>query len=318
MIDAGNEIARSPVPVGRRPRQVARQGLRLLGLGLVRARLRRAAERAAGLRPADVLGRGRTAASGSRSTRTRATSGWSWRDPLRHVGREGHRVALAERDAPHGRVRRPPSRRSQRIGVRTPCGCAKGADDCGAAAPDLLKEPPMSRFHADDLPVPRPVRCWPRSTLRGSGLGSCSSPASTSTSCSTVACAPSCGSAGGEVAERYLAREALAFACGDPVLRTSRSDRRSGRAPSCVLPLARAELGSGGHAPIPAPRIGDAHGLLRAISERDRLRLDEFVTEFSVDELFHPAWRTPSAGRGSSSPSPGRRGWSRRIAASSS
>ena len=40
--------------------------------------------------------------------------------------------------------------------------------------------------------------------------------------------------------------------------------------------------------PIPAPRIGDAHGLLRAISERDRLRLDEFVTEFSVDELFPP------------------------------
>src|SRR3954467_5598464 len=40
--------------------------------------------------------------------------------------------------------------------------------------------------------------------------------------------------------------------------------------------------------PIPAPRIGDAHGLLRAISERDRLRLDEFVTEFSVNDLFPP------------------------------
>src|SRR3954451_6060970 len=40
--------------------------------------------------------------------------------------------------------------------------------------------------------------------------------------------------------------------------------------------------------PIPAPRIGDAHGLLRAISERDRVRLDEFVTEFSVDDLFPP------------------------------
>ena len=38
--------------------------------------------------------------------------------------------------------------------------------------------------------------------------------------------------------------------------------------------------------PIPAPRLGDAHGLLRAISQRERLRLDEFVTEFSVDELF--------------------------------
>jgi hypothetical protein len=30
--------------------------------------------------------------------------------------------------------------------------------------------------------------------------------------------------AGGEVAERYSAREALAFACGDPVLRTARFD----------------------------------------------------------------------------------------------
>ncbi len=40
--------------------------------------------------------------------------------------------------------------------------------------------------------------------------------------------------------------------------------------------------------PIPAPRLGDAHGLLRAISERERLRLDEFVTEFAVDELFPP------------------------------
>src|SRR5919197_1699995 len=40
--------------------------------------------------------------------------------------------------------------------------------------------------------------------------------------------------------------------------------------------------------PIPAPRIGDAHGLLRAISERYRVRLDEFVTEFSIDDLFPP------------------------------
>ena len=40
--------------------------------------------------------------------------------------------------------------------------------------------------------------------------------------------------------------------------------------------------------PIPAPRIGDAHGLLRAINQRDRLRLDEFVTAFSPDELFPP------------------------------
>lgn len=40
--------------------------------------------------------------------------------------------------------------------------------------------------------------------------------------------------------------------------------------------------------PIPAPRLGDAHGLLQAISQRDRVRLDEFVTEFSMEELFPP------------------------------
>ena len=40
--------------------------------------------------------------------------------------------------------------------------------------------------------------------------------------------------------------------------------------------------------PIPAPRIGDSHGLLRAVDERERLRLDEFVTEFAVEDLFPP------------------------------
>src|ERR687896_2620523 len=40
--------------------------------------------------------------------------------------------------------------------------------------------------------------------------------------------------------------------------------------------------------PIPAPRIGDSHGLLRAISTRERVRLDEFVTDFAVDDLFPP------------------------------
>src|SRR3954454_9013950 len=40
--------------------------------------------------------------------------------------------------------------------------------------------------------------------------------------------------------------------------------------------------------PIPAPRLGDTHGLLRAINQRGRVRLDEFITEFSVEELFPP------------------------------
>src|SRR3954452_13520491 len=40
--------------------------------------------------------------------------------------------------------------------------------------------------------------------------------------------------------------------------------------------------------PIPAPRIGDSHGLLRAIEQRGRLRTDEFVTEFTLEQLFPP------------------------------
>jgi AAA domain (dynein-related subfamily) len=40
--------------------------------------------------------------------------------------------------------------------------------------------------------------------------------------------------------------------------------------------------------PIPAPRLGDTHGLLRAINQRERLRVDEFITEFSIEELFPP------------------------------
>ncbi|MGH2969303.1 MAG: hypothetical protein ACRDK0_09595, partial [Solirubrobacteraceae bacterium] len=40
--------------------------------------------------------------------------------------------------------------------------------------------------------------------------------------------------------------------------------------------------------PIPAPRIGESHGLLRAINQRERVRLDEFVTEFPTEELFPP------------------------------
>src|SRR5215212_10238195 len=40
--------------------------------------------------------------------------------------------------------------------------------------------------------------------------------------------------------------------------------------------------------PIPAPRLGDTHGLLRALHQRERLRLDEFITELSLEELFPP------------------------------
>src|SRR3954466_6670044 len=40
--------------------------------------------------------------------------------------------------------------------------------------------------------------------------------------------------------------------------------------------------------PIPAPRIGESHGLLRAINQRERVRLDEFLTEFGGEDLFPP------------------------------
>src|SRR5215208_3455146 len=40
--------------------------------------------------------------------------------------------------------------------------------------------------------------------------------------------------------------------------------------------------------PIPAPRIGESHGLLRAINQRERVRLDEFLTEITGEDLFPP------------------------------
>src|ERR1044071_6908422 len=40
--------------------------------------------------------------------------------------------------------------------------------------------------------------------------------------------------------------------------------------------------------PIPAPRIGESHGLLRAINQRERVRLAEFLPEFAGEELFPP------------------------------
>jgi hypothetical protein len=91
-------------------------------------------------------------------------------------------------------------------------------------ASDLLKESPMSRFPTDDLPPSPPPEvlaevdaAWERAReLFESGLdlhfvhdGGVRAELRT---------------ARGEVAERYSAREALAFACGDPMLRTARFD----------------------------------------------------------------------------------------------
>src|SRR3954452_2790082 len=48
--------------------------------------------------------------------------------------------------------------------------------------------------------------------------------------------------------------------------------------------------------PIPAPRLGDSHGILRAVGERERIRLDEFLTSDNVSELF-PAGLENALGR---------------------
>src|SRR4051794_2883082 len=48
--------------------------------------------------------------------------------------------------------------------------------------------------------------------------------------------------------------------------------------------------------PIPAPRIGDSHGILRAVGERERVRLDEFLTTDTVEEMF-PAGLENALGR---------------------
>ena len=66
-----------PVQVGRRPRRVARQRLRLLGLRLVRARGRGPPAEPADLGRVHELRRPRARAAGSRSTRTTGTSSCS-------------------------------------------------------------------------------------------------------------------------------------------------------------------------------------------------------------------------------------------------
>src|SRR3954447_14296771 len=48
--------------------------------------------------------------------------------------------------------------------------------------------------------------------------------------------------------------------------------------------------------PLPASRVGHAHGLLRALDQRGKLRPDEFVTEFDGAELFPPD-AEPDTGR---------------------
>ena len=104
--------------------------------------------------------------------------------------------------------------------------------------------------------------------------------------------------ADGSVVERLSASEALALACGDATapagpgrVDPASADRLPGGRAAGPRPgagLQRPPVYGAHMRPIPAPRLGDAHGLLRAIAQRERIRLDEFVTEFEVDELFPP------------------------------
>src|SRR3954453_13392341 len=48
--------------------------------------------------------------------------------------------------------------------------------------------------------------------------------------------------------------------------------------------------------PIPETRLGDSHGILRAVGERERIRLDEFLTSDNVSELI-PAGLENALGR---------------------
>ena len=69
VIAAGNKIAKHPVQVGRRPRQLERHRLRLLGLGVLRPARRRSARHPARLGRLRALGPCRASAAGSASTR---------------------------------------------------------------------------------------------------------------------------------------------------------------------------------------------------------------------------------------------------------
>ena len=83
----------------------------------------------------------------------------------------------------------------------------------------------MSRFPADDLPLSPPPEvlaevdaAWKRAReLFESGMD-----LHFEVNALVGRVSAELRTAGGEVAERYSAREALALACGDPVLRTAR------------------------------------------------------------------------------------------------
>ena len=98
------------LPLRRRPRELQRQRLRLLGLGLLRAARRRAAEPPDGLGRADVLRRRRAPAATSRSTPTPGTRTWSSTAAAStpRAGTSGSRWQWQQRSTSGYTVRHPP------------------------------------------------------------------------------------------------------------------------------------------------------------------------------------------------------------------
>src|ERR687897_12515 len=133
----------------------------------------------------------------------------------------------------------------------------------------------------------------------------CSPPPSSSTSRSTrptLACGPSCASRTAPWWSGSRRRRRWRSPAATPRPRWPWPPDRPGRRPpprrhraagshrpgSRPCPRSLARRYGALMRPIPAPRLGDAHGLMRAIAQRERIRLDEFVTDFTVEELFPP------------------------------
>ena len=149
VIMAGNEIAKFPYKWGGGPRRLARQRLRLLGLGLLRAGRRRAPRAAAHVRALHELRRAGPGPAGSRSTPAPATSSCSW------PASGSTRAARAAR-APAGRRTRARPRAS-RCGTSRVCSRAQTASSAGSSSssirPARAQDPHLDR-RADQRPRP--------------------------------------------------------------------------------------------------------------------------------------------------------------------
>ena len=132
IIEAGNIIARSPYLWGGGHGKWLDEGYDCSGSVSFALGGRRAALRPARVGAADELGRGRPRQVGHDLREPGARVHGGGGDPLRHLGSTGHRLALAERDALHRRVRRPPSARPL-IRCEPHAARVAGADEMGVS-----------------------------------------------------------------------------------------------------------------------------------------------------------------------------------------